>query len=86
MALQISHRFPLRLTVTVCDLAGALVSTLAEALPTRPTHLRGGGSVFYWPGRAEDGTLLPAGTYQARVSARIGGIEYHASSAPFTLH
>ncbi|MHC1786299.1 MAG: caspase family protein [Christensenellales bacterium] len=86
MALQISHRFPLRLTVTVCDLAGALVSTLAEALPTRPTHLPGGGSVFYWPGRAADGSLLPPGTYHARVSARIGGIDYHASSAPFTLH
>lgn len=46
-----------RLTVRVMDIAGRCVRTLV------PPSFREGASTTTWDGRADDGTLLPAGVY-----------------------
>ena len=85
LAIHAAHRFPLRLSVQILDQAGAVICSLAQRQPSRPEHLPDEGSLFYWTGRADDGSPAPRGEYRARVSAAVGGQSYQAVSQPFRL-
>ncbi len=81
----VRHAFPLRLTVRVLDAQGQLVRELASGSATRPQHLPGGGSVYYWTGKDRQGNVLPAGQYTIEASVTVGGQSYSVCSAPVTL-
>ncbi len=84
LAIQVSHAFPLHLTVRVLDQSGRQVIRLADRQLSHPLTLRPEGSLFYWGGRNQDGLSCPPGRYVVEVVALIGQTRY-AAQADFWL-
>ena len=84
LAIQVAHRFPVRLTVQVHDAQGMLLRTLAAEQTSRPLHLMPEGSLFYWNGRDEAGERVPPGAYTVRAEAYVGET-LHTQELVFTL-
>ena len=82
---RLAHRFPMRVTLVVENQAGEQVASVASAEATRPMHLPGGGSLFYWNGKTPSGELLPPGLYRARLTARAAGRQFSLSGDWFRL-
>ncbi|MCL2810803.1 MAG: caspase family protein [Clostridia bacterium] len=81
LAVQVAHRFPLQLTVSVYDGQGQRVRRLATDRTSRPLHLRPEGSLFYWNGLDGQGNRVPPGTYTIRAFAYVGGERHEAEVA-----
>jgi len=81
LAVQVAHRFPLQLTVSVHDGEGHRIRRLATERTSRPLHLMPEGSLFYWNGRDDQGNRVPPGTYAIRAFAYVGNKRYEAELA-----
>lgn len=84
-AIRVRHSFPVSLTVRIKDAAGDTVSVLFYDQPSRPQRLPGNGSLFYWNGLTQDGSLAKPGFYRAEVTASVGGTRLTALSEPIEL-
>ncbi len=80
LAVQVSHAFPLHLTVRMLDQSGKTVAKLAERQLSHPLTLRPDGSLFYWSGRNQDGSSCPPGRYIVDVTAQVGNTRYSAQA------
>lgn len=73
LPIHVKHRFPLRLSLHIEDMAGAVVARLAAGQSSRPMHLPEGGSLLYWSGRLPSGELAPPGRYRASLKTQAAG-------------
>lgn len=78
LAVQVVHRFPVQLTVSVHNERGERVRRLAVDHTSRPLRLMPEGSLFYWNGLDDQGNRVLPGMYTIRSSAWVGGVRYEA--------
>lgn len=85
LPITVNHGLPIRVTLRVLDERGNQVRMLVSRQPTRPQHLPGGGSMYYWNGRGQEGRYAPPGNYRIVAECAIGGQVYFAASEQVVL-
>lgn len=85
LSIYVDHQFPVRLSLTMYDLAGNMVRRVAENQLSRPIRLTPEGSIFYWDGKDQYGQPLPDGVYALIATSQIGGITYETQPLLFQV-